>query len=451
MVKRISWIVLAALFGMMAVTLCHPDFARAGTYKLEYPQGYGTCCPPNTVEFGYFRTAWREWPCEIRRDKTFPRSIGMEAIPAPEGKAIIPPPRVPAVQIPQGGAQPPQGPEGNITPPQEGFPLPGGQQAPGEMPTEPGKEAPAFPGLPQEPGGFNPLPGLPPDLGTPTTPNPNEKEENNPSAEPKQESEPKDESQEKNKTDDVPTPDSKQDDKGARIKSPSNTLSLKASSLDPIKKSSGTTGSLGPVKQSSETGGRKADQAAVLQPSGHVEAVRAAPMYSSNVARETTYHEPVESPTTARLSRDVVPQSYQQPSDSNEATVVVQSELRLDEPAAELHGDAPILALDGFCPVELSLHGRWTQGDPRWTVVHKGFIYRFSGNTQRQEFLTNPGKYIPANGGFDPVISVAEKRNVSGQVNFCAAYKGRLYMFSSATTQESFHKNPELYMGGAMK
>ena len=94
--------------------------------------------------------------------------------------------------------------------------------------------------------------------------------------------------------------------------------------------------------------------------------------------------------------------------------------------------------VDGFCPVELSLHGRWVQGDPRWTVVYKGFIYRFSGNAQRQEFLANPEKFIPGNGGFDPVISFAEKRNVPGQINFCAAYKGRIYMFSSAATQEIF-------------
>ena len=87
MVKRISRIGFAVLFGMGAAALFHADFARAsGTYKLEYSQGWGCCCVPNVGEFGYFRTEWREWPGEIRRDKTFPRSIGMEAIPAPRAR-----------------------------------------------------------------------------------------------------------------------------------------------------------------------------------------------------------------------------------------------------------------------------------------------------------------------------------------------------------------------------
>jgi YHS domain-containing protein len=154
---------------------------------------------------------------------------------------------------------------------------------------------------------------------------------------------------------------------------------------------------------------------------------------------------------TARLSRNIVPQSYQKPSDSNEATAMVQSELQTDASSNELRRDAPPVGVDGFCPVELSLHGRWVQGDPRWTMVYKGFIYRLSGNAQRQEFMANPEKFIPGNGGFDPVISFAEKQNVPGQINFCAAYKGRIYMFSSAATQGNFHNNPELYVGGAMK
>ena len=107
--------------------------------------------------------------------------------------------------------------------------------------------------------------------------------------------------------------------------------------------------------------------------------------------------------------------------------------------------DVPAVAVDGFCPVELGLHGRWVQGDPRWTVVYKGYIYRLSGTAQRQEFLANPEKYVPANGGFDPVVSMTQRRNVPGHVNFSAAYNGRIYMFSSAATQEYFHNNPEPY------
>lgn len=276
---------------------------------------------------------------------------------------------------------------------------------PKEKPAEPEKETPALPGLPTEPGGINPLGSLPPDLGVPTPSVPKAKEDNTPGTESKAEGEPKTESPEKDKTDN-PAPGPKPDDKGTRIKSPGN--SPKYSRLDP-------------VGQSSDT-------------------IRAA-----------AYYEPAESPMAARLSRSVASHSYQSPGESPEDTAVMRSEAQVDTSSNETRRDAPSVGVDGFCPVELSLHGRWVQGDPRWTVVYKGFIYRLSGNAQRQEFLANPEKFIPANGGFDPVISVTQRRNVPGQVNFCAAYKGRIYMFSSAATQQYFHNDPEAYANAAIK
>ncbi|MGD0383352.1 MAG: hypothetical protein ABSA77_07530, partial [Thermoguttaceae bacterium] len=227
MLKRIPRISFVVLFVMGAATLYCADFARASsTYKLQYPQGYGCCCIPNTGEFGYFHTQWREWPGEIRRDKTFPRSIGMEPIPVPEGQEIIPPPK--AVEAPKapGEAQPGPG-------PQEGTEKPS-EVMPGEKPAEPGKETPALPQLPTEPGGINPTPSLPPDLSLPAPLTPKEKEDKTPATEPKPESEPKTDSAEKGKTDNPapgPKPEDKDKDKGARIKSLIN--SFKLSRLDP--------------------------------------------------------------------------------------------------------------------------------------------------------------------------------------------------------------------------
>jgi len=398
MVKRISRIGFAVLFGMGAAALFHADFARAsGVYKLEHSQGWGCCCIPNVGEFGYFRTEWREWPGEIRRDKTFPRSIGMEAIPAPEGQVIVPLPRIKVPPKGPGEAQPGPGTEEGMEKPSEGLPP--------EKQVEPGTETPALPGLPTEPGGINLLPGLPTDLGPTSLPIPKAKEENVPATEPKPESEPKTESPEPSKTDN-PAPGTKPDDKGTRIKSPVNSTMI--SRLDPVGQ-------------------------------------------SSSMARTAAYHEPAESPMASRISRSVVSQSYQSPAETNEDSAVIRSEAQIDASSNDSRRDKLPAAVDGFCPVELSLHGRWVQGDPRWTVVYKGFSYRLSGNVQRQEFLANPEKYIPANDGFDPVVSVAQKRNVPGHVNFCAAYKGRIYMFSNAATQEYFRNNPEPYIIGTAK
>ena len=109
------------------------------------------------------------------------------------------------------------------------------------------------------------------------------------------------------------------------------------------------------------------------------------------------------------------------------------------------NGAMPRVALAGYCPVELNHSGRWTPGELRWTVVYKGWIYRFSGAKQRQQFLADPERFIPANSGNDPVLRVEQNRNVPGQAAHCAQYDGRLYMFSSAVTQAQFNRSPQRY------
>ena len=114
-------------------------------------------------------------------------------------------------------------------------------------------------------------------------------------------------------------------------------------------------------------------------------------------------------------------------------------------PAVAESAAMPRVALDGYCPVELGLHGRWVPGDLRWTVVYKGWIYRLSGAEQRRQFLAHPDRLAPANSCHDPVLSADEHRTVVGQTAYCAVYDGRLYMFSSAATQAQFNGNPQRY------
>jgi YHS domain-containing protein len=380
MLKRISCIGLIIMIGVVSATFYHVDIAKAGTYKLEYPQGYGNCCPPNVKEFGYFRTGWREWPGEVRLDKTFPKAVSMERIPTPAGEKTLPLPRI-KVKPPVTDETTPSLEGGGMTP-LEAVP---GEATPGALPTEPGQATPTLPGLPTEPGGFNPLPGLPSDIGGLKPPDTNVKEESAPPVESKEEPAanpdvlPKDDNQtkpdeEKAKTDASTT---KLENRGPQIKSPLS--SSKTNQYDLV---------------------------------GH----------SQDIVRGVVYNDYVKSPASEKLPRDVAPQS-----------------------------STPSVAMDGFCPVALSLNGRWVPGDPRWNVNYKGHNYRFSGNAQRQEFLANPEKFVPASGGFDPVIAATERRNVPGQVTYCAAYKGRVYMFANAATQGYFQKNPELYAGGEKK
>lgn len=427
--KRNSFIGLAILVGLGIAMPKLSNSLQAATHKLEYPQGWGTCCPVNSAGWGHYQTAWREWPGEIRLDKTFPKAVGMERIPTPAGQEMLPLPKATRQPKAQAEGQPDTG-EGTFKLP-EGLPgnaMPGENQTPGENPTQPGTGMQNLPGLPQDSGGFNPLPGLPPDLGTPTMPG--EKKNETPSNEPKS-SEPKSDSSPKNKIE-IPSVVPKSYGKGVGYRTPQN--SIKTSRQDAL-------------KQLPKTRDEKNDSTSMVQPSVYGNGEDANSRYEANLTRGAMYHEPIESQMTTRLMRDVESQVYKQTADSTEASVIVQSGFVQTTNPAEMRHQALIVALDGYCPVELSLHGRWTQGDQRWTAEYKGFKYCFSGNTQRQEFLSNPEKYIPGNGGYDPVLSVNEKRNIAGQVNYCAAYKGRIFMFTSSATQQAFHANPEMYVG----
>lgn len=105
----------------------------------------------------------------------------------------------------------------------------------------------------------------------------------------------------------------------------------------------------------------------------------------------------------------------------------------------------PAVGVGGYCPVELTRDGRWTQGDERFSVTHSGLVYRMAGPAQMREFAANPEAFIPAYSGNDPVVALEECRAVPGSVMYCATYDGRLYMFSGSATQARFNKDPQRY------
>ena len=47
----------------------------------------------------------------------------------------------------------------------------------------------------------------------------------------------------------------------------------------------------------------------------------------------------------------------------------------------------PPLGLDGFCPVQLTEKGVWSQGNRRWGAIHRGRTYLFAGPEEQRRFL----------------------------------------------------------------
>lgn len=67
---------------------------------------------------------------------------------------------------------------------------------------------------------------------------------------------------------------------------------------------------------------------------------------------------------------------------------------------ADVNVDNSGLAILGYDPVAYFEINKPAKGKPEHTASHKGAVYRFVSERHRQLFVANPGKYVPAYGGW---------------------------------------------------
>jgi thiol-disulfide isomerase/thioredoxin/YHS domain-containing protein len=108
----------------------------------------------------------------------------------------------------------------------------------------------------------------------------------------------------------------------------------------------------------------------------------------------------------------------------------------------------PTLGLDGYCPVTLKRQQRWSPGDSRYGIVHRGCLYLFAGPQEQQQFWANPDAYSPVLSGIDPVLALDNGASVAGKREHGVEYGGMMFLFSSESTLQHFSNNPERYAGG---
>lgn len=101
-----------------------------------------------------------------------------------------------------------------------------------------------------------------------------------------------------------------------------------------------------------------------------------------------------------------------------------------------------ILGLEGFCPVRLHQSREWVLGRPELTAEHRGMVYRFASEQEREAFLADPAKYAPQNLGCDPVLLYSLQRAVAGDIQYGAFFDNQLYLFRSLDNKNEFKKNP---------
>ena len=440
-----------------------------------YPRPCPSACVPNVQNWGYYQTRWRQWPGEFRPEQINPKRPVSEVLPTPPGQELIPPPRAVMPQPPKAQEDEFYLPEGTITP-QEGLLLP--ERRPrGE--TKPLLEN-GFPELPPlEPSPAESQPEAKPELNAEPKPEPLPENSSEPQAEPNPPVKPQAEPNPPVKPQAEPNPPVKsQAEPNPPVKSSGSfeperrylpprreVAAAAAASRQSEGRIAPVTGGMEPERNSRYGTARRDGGLAPL--AGPIGPERNAgynmpsygPMVSTPPPTTAPNRDEDVTPASGVMEperNDRLPGSYRADPICSTMPEGPREVNRTGYAATESAGMAeagdqfvvPPVALNGFCPVELVTNGQWTQGDLRWTVVHKGFIYRLSGDRQRREFLENPDRYAPVESGKDCVLLVDQRQSVPGNLEFCAVYQGRLFIFSSAETQAQFNGNPDRYAAG---
>ena len=113
-------------------------------------------------------------------------------------------------------------------------------------------------------------------------------------------------------------------------------------------------------------------------------------------------------------------------------------------PAGSATQGTPV-GLSGYCPVCIIDMKKWVRGSAQYQAVYDGKTYRFPNAEIKQTFLANPGKYVPALGGDCTVCLAKMGKRMPGSVFHAAYHKGRLYLFPGDDQKQMFVADPTAF------
>lgn len=98
--------------------------------------------------------------------------------------------------------------------------------------------------------------------------------------------------------------------------------------------------------------------------------------------------------------------------------------------------------LKGFCPVALRDHRDLVDAQSQYRVVYNEKTYYLASSEAVSAFHSDPAKYAPAARGSDVIHLAITGEELEGSLDHAVWYKGRLYLFSSVETMETFVAAP---------
>jgi hypothetical protein len=88
------------------------------------------------------------------------------------------------------------------------------------------------------------------------------------------------------------------------------------------------------------------------------------------------------------------------------------------------------VGLKGYDPVAYFTSGEPIEGDPTITAVHDGTLYAFASTDNRDAFIVDPERYLPAYGGFC-AMAMSFGKKVDIDPNAWKIVDGTLYVQAS--------------------
>ena len=98
--------------------------------------------------------------------------------------------------------------------------------------------------------------------------------------------------------------------------------------------------------------------------------------------------------------------------------------------------------LKGFCPVVLRDDRDLVDAHSQFRVAYNNKTYYLSSSQAVTAFHSDPAKYSPASRGYDVIHLAITGEELEGSLDYAVWYKGRLYLFSSAETMDTFVSAP---------
>lgn len=100
------------------------------------------------------------------------------------------------------------------------------------------------------------------------------------------------------------------------------------------------------------------------------------------------------------------------------------------------------LGLKGFCAVALRDNRELLDSQEDFSALYNGKLYSFSSEPALEAFLQDPARYAPAARGNDVIHLALTGEELEGSLDHAVWYQGRLYLFNSVETMETFVAAP---------